>query len=435
MVDDVAVPSITAVAAAAGDTVLGVKGGVVRRLAGLALSQDVSNIGTSPRILGKTDPTTIGIDSNVIIGGSGTWDDSASSKTRPAWDAIGGVAPGASANDLELTGHAIHASPNSAVIIGGRAAYYSYVGPKASLSTTLGGDNYNGHLAGIALAYHVDLIDDDLGNGSHGAAVGGSFKVISGDYAGTFAGTRHFVHGLQSVTIGGQSLQIGTKADSTLVRRAAILCGLNNLMSSGYEGVILGGYNNTYTSGNRSAIISGEGNKVSANYAVVFGIGNDARSDASIAAGRDSIADIPNAFALSGGKFTSAGDNQTYLINARREVVGTTNFLSVSGGSGVDIYTPPSNTIGVLSLSIVAARTDVLGETAAYNLLVSFTNIGGTLLIKGQTLTVVHEDAVGYNAAAEIVGSGTRIGVRCTNAVSSTVRWSASGILTIQKAP
>lgn len=400
---------------------------------GAALNQ-VFGIGTTPRALGKAVITTPAVDENIIIGGWGTWDNDAATKTRPAWDAIGGVAPGASTHDLDLTGHTIEGGRNSAVILGGRAAYYNYVGNKGSLTTTVGGDNYNGHLAGVILSYHCDLIDDNLGRGSHGAAIGGSFKRVSSDYAGSFAGTRHWVFGLQSVALGGQGIQIGNLTDSALVRRGGIIGGLDLLMTAGYESVMLGGATNTHTSGDRSAMVGGELGEMAASHAILLGgQGNKATADSAVAMGRDVLADMQNALVRSSGKFVTRGDNQVYDIVARRTFTGVTNFLSVSGGSGVDLFTPLANSTGTLDLMISCKRTDVVGETAQYRLLVGWSNTSGALVVTGQALTVIFESDAAYTAAAEIVGGGTRIGVRCTTpSAGHTTQWTAEGRLMAQ---
>jgi hypothetical protein len=427
-------PTTAALAAAGGSGLVGFEqtGGATSTV-DEALNQ-VSGLGTTPRALGETVITTPAVDENIMVGGWGAWDAAAASKTRPAWDAIGGTAPGASTHDLELTGHTVDGALNSAVILGGRAAYYSYIGNKGSLTTTNGGDNYNGHLAGVILAYHCDLIDDNLGRGSHGCAVGGSFKRVSSDYAGTFAGTRHWVYGLQSVALGGQSIQIGNLTDSALVRRGGILGGLDLLMTAGYESVMLGGSGNTHTSGDRSAIVGGELGEMAASHAVLLGgQGNKATADSAVAVGRDVLADMQNTLVRSCGKFVTRGDNQVYDIVARRTFTGVTNFLSVSGGAGVDLFTPAANSTGTLDLRISCKRTDVVGETAQYRLLAGWSNTSGTLVITGQALTVIFESDAAYNVAAEIVGGSTRIGVRCTTPSAGHVtQWTAEGTLMAQ---
>jgi len=376
-----------------------------------------SNSVVTPQKLGKASTGAPDIDNNVIEGGFGEWDTSA--PVRTPWDAKTDT-PDPSVNDLNRTGHYIHSNTNSAIIVGGRPAYYSYVDAKGSLSWTNGGDNYNGHLAGVISSYHCDLQDDDLGNGSHGAAIGGSFKNITGDYSGSFAGTIHEVHGLQSVIVGGKNNKIGTQADATIVRRSAIIAGDFNGISAGEENAIIAGKNNTATAD--GAIVLG-------------GDTNTASNLNAIAKGKNALADLLHAEARSCGQFSEQGDNQVYDICARRTFTGLTGFLSLSGGSSGNLITPAANTTGILELNILGVRTDSGTEMASYKLLGAYSNQSGTLIIKGTpTVTVIHEDDAAYNVAMEVRATNTQIGVRLTTpSAGHTTRWTASGSILVLK--
>lgn len=407
----------------------------------------LNGVGSTPRGLGQPDSTTYGVNNNVYIGGYGVYDTSAASKTRPAWDAIGGTAPGASVNTLKLTGHVIKEGLDSAIIEGGRAGYYNYVGEKGSLTLTYGGDNFNGHLAGIVTAFHCDLISDANGVGSHGIACGGSFAQIAGDYSGSFAGTRKKVFALSSVALGGSSVQIGAITDATLVRRGGTLGGLNLSMVAGYESVMLGGSSNTHTSGNRSAILGGESNEMAANWATILG-GKAVKvtADYSVARGWGVVGDIPYASAYNNGYFSTVADNQTYQMMLRR--VGTNTsadvFLSASGGSGVDVYTVKPNQLGLASFDVQGFNTDTK-SVYAFNVKVVFSTLGGSLAIKSTKVDILHDDdkttsgvepniitTNSFSVVGISVASGARLGLKITTNTAINSRWTANGFITVQ---
>lgn len=423
----------------------------VSEVQGIALYRDVSGVATligrfpnttafavnTPQSRGGISAGATGVSESVLVGGYGTFSSAATVPVRAAWSAIG-ADPTVGANSLSLTGHQINSATDTAIMIGGRSSYYSHAGIKASLSATYGGDNYNGHLAGMIFAFHSDLVDDGLGNGDHGAIFGGSFKCVGGSYAGSFAGTVHKVFGLQSVALGGKNIAIGTEADAIVVRRSGTLGGLNNNLATGYESTILGGQGHLLN-GDRSAILGGEDHIIASSYAAAIGgRRNKTTAIGATVFGQDAVGSVEFACTQSAGKFASPGDSQVHYVGGRRTFTGVTNFLSNTGGSGVDVFTPPANTVGTFVLAINAVRMNGAvafspAETASYLLQGSFSNVGGTLVIKGQTLTPHHEDNAAYNAAAEIVGAGTRLGVRVTTPGATHVtRWTYSGTITVQ---
>lgn len=399
---------------------------------------DPSNVGAKPSDISQPDSTASGVNSNIYIGGYGVYDPDAETKTRPVWDAIGGVAPGASANALKLTGHVIKDGLDSAINIGGRVGYYNYVGEKGSLSLTYGGDNFNGHLAGIVTAFHCDLISDANGVGSHGIACGGSFAQIAGDYSGSFAGTRKKVFGLSSAAVGGSSVQIGDLSDATLVRRGGTLAGLNLRMVAGYESVMLGGSANTHTSGNRSATLGGESNEMAANWSAILG-GRSIKvtADYSVARGWGVVGDIPYASAYNNGYFSTVADNQTYQMMLRRVGVNTSTdvFLSASGGSGVDVYTVKPNQLGLANFDVQGFNTDTK-SVYAFNVKVVFSTLSGSLVIKSTKVDVLHDDdkttTNSFSVTGVSVASGARLGIKITTTAAINSRWTANGFITIQ---
>lgn len=413
----------------------------------VSTGEDVTNAGgvklksraslIKPEFLNETDPTIAGEDDNLMLGGFGTWDDSAIN--LPTWDALVDLSPSVGDHDLERLGHFIHGSQDSVQIIGGRDGYYSYVDDDASLSITNGGDNYNAHLAGLNFGYHSLLVKDSAGTprGSHGAVFGGSFKRVSSDYAGSFAGHIHDVHGLQSVALGGKNIKIGDLADSALVRRGGVLGGYRLDMQSGYQSVMLGGELNTIVAGSNSAIIAGDNNTIDTTEHAVIASSQHSKATAdrsTVLSSNYAVGDVANAITRAAGQDTNAGDSQTHSIVVRRTMSGPSLYPSVDGGSGTELFTPPANTVGSFRLHVSVQEKQITSNNgAAYEVYARYSNIGGTLSILGQNLVTIHEDDAAWNCSAVLTGGGTRLAVLITtNGDTGTFLVQGTGEINVQ---
>lgn len=427
---------------------------------------DASNVGAKPSDISQPDSTVSGVNSNVYIGGYGSYNALDETKVRTTWDATNlSNQPTVAGNSLKLTGNFISPTANSSIILGGRPSYYSRVIEKGALTFTYGGDNSNGHLAGVVLGYHCDLFSDPNGVGSHGCIVGGSYKQSSGDYSGSFAGTVHQVYALSSVALGGSQIKLGTLADATLSRRCATVGGYMINLVSGLESAVIGGNTcsltnsnrsgiytseqSTITSANNAAIVGGFSNTISANSTrstivggarntvsaqhaqVLNGTDNIASATYSTAFGFNTLSDTYGAIARSSGMFTTRGDSQVYDLTLRRAGSGTSVYLSLDGGGTLDAYTVKSNQVGMFNLNITGVNTDTK-DTWCFNLLASFSTMSGALVIKDNKLTVVHEDVVGVTASIVSAASGSRVGILVSIPTAIESRWNASGTLTVQ---
>lgn len=383
---------------------------------------------TTPDALGHATTGDPGIDDNVILGGYGTWPSGA--PTLPTFNAVTDVSLTVSSVDLELTGHFVDPAVNNAVILGGRASYYSYVAGDAAISITWGADCYNDHLAGINLSPHSQLIKDDLGVGSHGITVGGSIKIIGGEYSGSFAGQIHELYALQSVILGGRNIRIGNKSDQSLVRRSLVGAGYRLDLNSGYESVMLGGELNVLD-GDSSAIIASDNTTVNVgDRGVALGANQSSvtADQSMVLASTYAVADHSNTIVRAAGRKTATGDSQCYDIIARRTSVGTSVFPSRDGGSTEHLFTPAADSRGVGKFIVsVQQDTDATENGAEYEIVFSWSNIDGSLTILGQSLTTIYEDNVAFNCTAITAGTGTKLALQVTTPDAETYACTAHG--------
>lgn len=406
-------------------------------------SSQAQNLG----FLNKTTSGDTAKNSSFILGDLGS--PSATAPTRTAWTYSS--TPTTGTNGLFLAGNYIEPTVLGASIFQGRSGYYSYLTSECGVASSMGGDNYINQLAGLAYAFHVDLIKDTNGLGSHGAAFGGSWKRLRGDYSGSFAGTVHDVSGQNAVAIGGNNIRIGSASDALLSRRSSAvggqlvqIDGINSFIyssdqstMSGDHGGVIGGI--THANAATQSIIAGGNTSEHTSTAIrsftAAGQRNKTTAFMAITHGSDALNDVDYSHTQSNGKFANQGDCQVHYVVARRAAAaGSTSVdITAQGGGGAPyLYTPRAGSILKFDFNVVCARTDAVGQTASFKVVGSVTNIGGTLTIKSQTTTVDHRDDAAYNCVLALAGGSTAVVLRGTvPSTSHVTRWTASGTITL----
>lgn len=282
----------------------------------------------------------------------------------------------------------------------------SAAGMTANVATIGGGyDNINDHLAGTIAGGAHHRLEHELG-GNHGAVLGGSYHTInsSGSYNTVGAGTGH--------TIGGSAAQ------------ATIAGGLNNTINgTGTNAAICGGSTNT-ASGEASVIIGGESNTASGNAAAVLGgRSNVASKSYSSARGLEATTPIEHTHSIAAGKFTTAGDAQTFegvLVKTTTDATATSISLA-----GAYLLTVPDSTTWTFSILLVG-RCASTGESAGYKLegvIERGVGVATTALVGSVTKTVLGEDVVAWDVSATADTSLGDLRVRVTGEAAKTIKW------------
>lgn len=403
-----------------------------------------SEIARKSAYVNATDPTP---NSSVIFGELG--ESVSTVPVRASWTY--NITPNTGVHGLFLPGNYIDPTVLGAAIFQGRAGYYSYLTDESGVGASTGGDNFIDQLAGMSFGYHIDLIKDANGLGSHGAVFGGSWKRLRGDYSGSFAGTVHDISGQNAVAIGGNNIRIGSASDALLSRRSSAvggqlvqIDGINSFVYSseqstmtGDYGGILGGLTHV-NAANQSVIIGGNTNEhtfAAIRSVTLAGQRNKTTGFMAVTSGSDALNDVDYSYTQANGKFANQGDCQVhYVVGRRAGAAGsaTVDITAQGGGGAPYLYTPRTNSIMKFEFNVVCARVDVVGQTASFKVVGSITNIGGTLTIKSQTTTVDHRDDAAYNCVLALAGGSTAVVLRGTvPSTSHVTRWTASGTITL----
>jgi hypothetical protein len=259
-----------------------------------------------------------------------------------------------------------------------------------------------------------------VASGAGATIAGGLSNEASGDYSSITGGRLNSTTSDDAAVLGGSS-------NNASDNQAAVVGGSAN-SAQAPSAVVLGGTNNT-ASGQESFVIGGTGNTASGlRCAVIMGSGSAASKDFSIAVGSKARAHLFGQYAQASGQIAALGDAQASRLTMNGKTVNVTPleiFLDgLAGGS--ERLVLPNDTTWAFRMLIVARRTDVDDESAAYQLLGCIdrnANAASTALVGSVTKTVIAEDTAGWdvNATADNVNGALIVTVTGENA--KTLYW------------
>lgn len=274
--------------------------------------------------------------------------------------------------------------------VSGGAGYRNRLGSATSLAIILGGDNDINALAAFNIGHHNRADATGGGDPSHPMMIGTYLDVTSA--YGVAVGTEHAVHSTKAAAVGGAANRIGTEGSPDTARESFIAAGFNNTVDGQYAGVWAG---NTCK----------------------------ASKDYSHASGLKAIASSRGERVHSSISFSTPGDCQHGDLHLARTITGDVMTQLLLDGTATPISALGSSTLLNIDALINVVRTDVVGNTACYRLVASISNLGGTLSVKSQTLTVLHEDDATWNADVSVTATAWQI--RVAAGAGQTVRASA----------
>lgn len=263
----------------------------------------------------------------------------------------------------------------------------------------------------------------------HGTVSGGINNTASGVGSTVAGGNNNTASGAQSA-IGGGELHTSGGTGSYAAG------GYNNTLSatsarSDYS-AILGSYQSSIgaTAAARfSGILGGRANTINAEYAAVVG-GRDCSigsvAEAAHASGYGAKATIAGQHVHASGYFSAAGDAQTSVIVARRQTTDATPAeLRVNSTVGARILMP-TNTTWAFTILLVARRTDVDGEQAAYEFKGLMNRDSGDPAIVGSvTKTVIAETTAAWDADVTVDTTNDAMQINVTGEAAKTINWVA----------
>ena len=250
---------------------------------------------------------------------------------------------------------------------------------------------------------------------SYGTASGGTGHVIGGASATVSGGTTNTATGNNS-TVGGGNSNSATAPASTI-------SGGSTNTASGNNSSIVGGNSNT-ASGLSSTVVGGQTNTASGiGAAVPGGRSNTAAGDYSTARGYGAVTTHYGEDAHAALPFSTPGDAQTSRIIAFRQTTdATASDLRVNNASPPLC---PENTTWAFRAQVVARRTDVDGENAAWEVTGTYKRDAGNTGALVGTPVVTSLGANGGNTWTLAVGSYSTGNLRLivTGEAAKTIRW------------
>lgn len=271
-------------------------------------------------------------------------------------------------------------------------------------------------------ADHVTIAGGSL----HTAQATASWSTIGGGTTNTVADQLSTVAGGSSNSATGAKSFIGGGTGNTATADSAVVVGGASNDATNANATIVGGNSHT-ASGNSSTIGGGLTNTASATGATVpGGRDNTASGLYSIATGRGAIANEAHMHAHGSTPFAAVGDAQINRWVLKKQTTDAT-----AGNLEADTGAPPvipENTTWAFSALVVARRTDVDGDNAAFRVEGCFKRDAGSTAAMVGTPTVTALGASAGAATWTVTTGSFSVGTLrliVTGEAAKTIRWVA----------
>lgn len=269
-------------------------------------------------------------------------------------------------------------------------------GTNANMSVITGGyDNVNNGLGSFLSGHHNYITE----NATHSVISGGSgHKFDSGSWA---------------VIAGGQNNTIkGTSANGGVVSG-----GTNNVLDNSVGATINGGGSQSIINSNFSAINGGFGNKIenAANSIIVGGLNNIANSARSTVFGDSAKTTRTAEIAHANGKNVNTGDcqvTQNVMKRTTTDGVNKANILSIT-----------ANSTAHFKVSVLAMRTDAVGECKSWEITGLLRNVAGTGHIVGRTILNTYDSTGSLPWEVAIAYEGGGLSVQTKGETAKKINW------------
>lgn len=272
-----------------------------------------------------------------------------------------------------------------------------------ALQSTPSGGNARGSKAvdlqvdRAAVAQVASGADSVVGGGKNNTASGAS-STVSGGLSGTASNANATVSGGTSNNATGDTSTVG---------------GGDTNVASGSKSTVAGGILNQST-GQSSSVGGGLQNMATGPNSAVPG-------------GYGAIADKHGQISHAAGLLSDPGDAQTSVLVARGSTADGTPTEIFLDGIALQ-STIKDDTTWAFRILIVARRTDVAGESAAYQLLGCIDRgigVASTALVGSVTKTVIAEDSAGWDVTATADAANGALALTVTGEAAKSVSWVA----------
>jgi hypothetical protein len=229
--------------------------------------------------------------------------------------------------------------------------------------------------------------------GNAAMALGGSYASGTDSFAAAVANNTS-VYGAQ----GANSIVMGLSCKATTLGSVAI------------------GYNCTVTNNNLG---------------VAIGYAAETTGVHATAMGRDSLSAQSGKYAYGSGMFSAKGDAQTGMMVLRRSTTDATATVLTSDGNAASTTNQvilPNDSTYFFRAHVVARRTDVDGESAAYvfeGCIDRQTNAASTALVGTPSKVVLAEDTAAWDVSVSADTTNGGLAITVTGEAAKTIRWVA----------
>lgn len=292
------------------------------------------------------------------------------------------------------------------------------------------------HKIGADTAYAVIAGGTEHSHGANGAynVIGGGWTNTINDGAGacTIAGGRSGTASGSGATLGGgytntstgdKSTVAGGEQNQATTTNSTVSGGYQNKAITGTSNTVGGGYQNQAL-GNYSTVGGGLTNKATGVGATVpGGRDNTAAGDYSVASGRGAVASNAGENAYSSGPFVTPGDAQTATTVLKQTTTNATVTPLWNPNNGTPVI--PASTTWAVDMLIVARRTDVVGENAAWLIRSCIKrDTGSTAALVGTpTITPFGANTGNTWSVAHTVDTTGPVRFTVTGETGKTIRW------------
>lgn len=262
---------------------------------------------------------------------------------------------------------------------------------------------------------------DNTASGANSTVAGGDSNEATGQHTTVSGGVSNQSTGLQT-TVGGGSLNQATGLQTTVGG------GASNVASSSLS--TIGGGQANAASGLASFVGGGADNVASGDHSSVVGGQSNTASEffSSVIGGTGAVASHYGEIAHASGAITNDGDAQRMVVVFRGVTTDATPTEIFLDGSAAFLDLPNDTTWAFRAL-VVARRTDVDGESAAYQLLGCIdrnANAASTALVGSVGKTVIAEDTAAWDTNAVANTADGALSIFVTGELAKSISWVCS---------
>lgn len=300
------------------------------------------------------------------------------------------------------------------------ASFYCYIGNFGSGNTVSinpnGSEKINGNSTSLPLSQGQSVLIVCDGTGWYVVSESSQSYVSTGGVTGTRVGS--------SLVTGNGAIGIGTNtAANTNTVSSDYAIGIGNVNVAAISAIGIG-----YGSINGArGIAQGYAVSVTADEAIAFGGNVTSNQKQATALGNYALADMIGKLAYASGQASTAGDAQMGQMVLRGTTTTNASVVLTSDGltAGTNNqYCVPADKACAITGTLIGKQASS-ANIAAYTVLATLVNNGGTVTVPTGTLTLIGSDSIGLGTSPTLAADNTNKGLQVNsgNKTTTTIHW------------